>query len=267
MTTPTTLTSPSQPSGRRKPSGRRTTRHTALAVDLGSCTAAVWATHRGTVTGPCGDPDAAAGTLVRRGRVVDVDGCVALLTDLVRRYPEPVPPGAVVAACRPVLASDADQRAVRRVLDAVFAPARVLFIDTVRAAAAGSGAAAGTLLVVDVGAELTEVGLLVDGCVAAARRAEIGTRDLARGATVDLIADIVVRHVDGLRAGTGATGVATALARGALLVGDGALHPGLAPAVAEGLRGRVHRAAAPRTAALHGAGLAAMSLLRHPGGV
>jgi len=259
MTTPANLASPA------RPARRRVTVPTALAVDLGSRTMSVWATHRGTVSGPCGDPAAATGTLVRRGRIVDVDGCADLLAQLTSRYPEPVPAGAVVVACRPVLATDADQQATRRVLDAVFAPSRVLFLDTVRAAAVGSGAAAGTVLVVDVGAELTEVGLLTNGRVVAARRTEMGTRDLARGATVDLIADNVVRHVEDLRHDPGAAGVATALARGVLLVGDGAVHPGLAPAVAQGLRVRVHRAAAPRTAAINGAGLAAMSLLRHPG--
>ncbi|MEV4701716.1 cell shape-determining protein MreB [Actinoplanes sp. NPDC049316] len=233
---------------------------TALAVDLGSRSAGVWASQRGTVSGPCGDADAP----VRRGRVVDVDGCVTLLTGLVRRYPEPVPPGGVVVACRPVLAAPADEQAARRVLDAVFAPARVVFVDTVRAAAIGSGAAAGSLLVVDAGAELTEVALLLDGRVTAARRTDIGTRDLTRGATTGLLADTVVRHLDELRAGPERPEVLSALARGPLLVGDGALQPDLAPALSRALRGPVHRAAAPRTAALTGAGLAAMSLLRHP---
>ncbi|MGA5300165.1 rod shape-determining protein [Nucisporomicrobium flavum] len=238
----------------------------AVAVDLGSRTAGVWAAHRGTVSGPCGDPSAPAGTLVRRGRVVDADGCVDVLTQLVRRYPQPVPSGAVVVACRPVLASEADQAATRHVLDTVFAPARIMFVDGVRAAAIGSGAAAGSLLVVDVGAELTEVALLSDGRVVAARRSEIGTRDLSRGATVELLGDCVVGHVHDLRTGADASHVLTAVARGLLLVGDGALHPGLASAVSGALRVRVHRAAAPRTAALNGAGLAAMSLARHPAG-
>jgi rod shape-determining protein MreB len=51
-----------------------------------------------------------------------------------------------------------------------------------------------------------------------------------------------------------------------LVVGDGALYPGLTAAVSGALRARVHLAAAPRTAALNGAGLAAMSLLRPPAG-
>ncbi|MFI7602222.1 rod shape-determining protein [Actinoplanes sp. NPDC049681] len=234
---------------------------TTLAVDLGSCTAGVWAAHRGTVTGPLGHPYAS------RGRVVDVDGCAAVLSRLVRQYEQPVRPGGVVVACRPVLASEDEQAAVRRVLGLAFAPRRVLFVDTVRAAAIGSGSAAGTLLIVDVGAGLTEVALLRNGHVVAARRTEIGTGDLSRGATVDQLGDIVVRHVDDLRSGPEMPDVLTAMARGLLLVGDGAVQPGLVPAVSGALGARVHRAAAPRTAALSGAGMAATSLSRHPAGV
>jgi rod shape-determining protein MreB len=249
------------PNGQPPAVGRRAP---ALAVDLGSSTVGVWTAHHGTVSGSSADPATSGSPSVRRGRVVDIAGCTDLLSHLVRRYPEPVPAGGVVVACRPVLATGADQEAARRVLDAVFAPARLLFIDTVRAAAIGAGAAAGTLLVVDVGAELTEVALLRDGRVIAARRTGLGTRDLTRGATVDLISDNVVRHIGDLRSGPDTADVLTALARGVLLVGDGAVHPGLAPAVSGSLHVRVHRAAAPRTAALHGAGLAARSLLRHP---
>jgi rod shape-determining protein MreB len=82
-----------------------------------------------------------------------------------------------MVACRPVLAAPVDQDAIRRVVTAVFAPSRVLLIDTVRAAAIGSGAATGVLLVVDFGSQLTEVAVLLDGRVAAARRADMGTND------------------------------------------------------------------------------------------
>ena len=151
-----------QASPPRQGSDRRTTSSTAIAVDLGSCTAGVWAAHHGAISAPWGEGSAAGGALVRRGSIVDVDGCTNLLSRLVRRYPQPVPDGGVVVACRPLLAGEDDQDAARRVIDAVFAPARLLFIDTVSAAAIGSGAAAGALLVVDVGAELTEVALLKD---------------------------------------------------------------------------------------------------------
>lgn len=242
----------------------RTPPPAAVAVDLGSSTAGVWVTHRGTVTAPCGDAFAATTTLVRRGRVVDVDGCVALLSQLLRRYSDPVPAGAVVAVCRPVLAGEREQTAMRRVLEAVFAPTRLAFVDTVRAAAIGSGATAGTLLIADVGAELTEVALLRHGRVVTARRAEIGTRDLTRGATADLLAEIAARHVRELCDATNPAELAPALSRGMLLVGDGAVHADVTAALSAALGLRIHRAASPRTAALNGAGLAAMSLLRHP---
>jgi rod shape-determining protein MreB len=182
---------------------------------------------------------------------------------LVGRYADPIAAGGVAVACRPVLASEQVQAMMRRVLVVVFQPTRLVFIDTVRAAAIGSGAAAGALLVADLGAQLTELALLKDGRVIAARRAEIGTRDLLRGATVDVIVDNVARHVDDLR-GTAASELASAITRGMLLVGDGALHPDLPLALSAALRLHTHRAAAPRTAALNGAGLAAMSLLHHP---
>ncbi|HET6534272.1 MAG TPA: rod shape-determining protein [Actinoplanes sp.] len=236
----------------------------ALAVDLGSGVAGMWAAHQGTVTVSCGDGYVAADALMRRGRVVDVDGCVVLLQHLVAQYPQPVPTGGVVVACQPVLATEADRTVTRRVLDAVFAPARLHFIDTVRAAAIGSGAAAGTLLVTDVGAQLTEVALLRNGRVIAARRSDVGTRDLAHGATVDLVSGNAARHLHDLRTDPAAADLPTATARGMLLVGDGATRPDLALALSRSLRLRVHRAADPRTTALNGAGLAAMSLLRHP---
>ncbi|MBM7077241.1 cell shape-determining protein MreB [Micromonospora sp. MMS20-R1-14] len=200
---------------------------TAVAIDLGSSSIGVWAAHRGTISAPCGDA-----------------------------FP--------VAACRPVLAGEHDQTVVRRVVEAVLAPSHLVFIDTVRAAAIGSGAAAGSLLVTDVGAQLTEVALLDHGRVVAARRADIGTRDLARGATVDLVSDVVAHHLEALWGETARTQLAPALTRGLLVVGDGATHPGLSAALSAVLRLLVYRAASPRTAALNGAGLAAMSLLRHP---
>jgi hypothetical protein len=80
-----------------------------------------------------------------------------------------LPVGPVVEAYQPVPAAPADQDAIRRVATAAFAPSRVLLIDTVRAAAIRSGAATEMLLVADVGAQLTEVAVLVDSRVAAAR--------------------------------------------------------------------------------------------------
>jgi rod shape-determining protein MreB len=106
-----------------------------------------------------------------------------------------LPVAPVVVACRPVLSAPADQDAIRRVVTAAFVPSRVLVMDTVRAAAIGSGAATGVLLIVDVGTQLSEVAVLIDGRVAAGRRAEVGTHDPASGGAPRLLAGVVTRHV------------------------------------------------------------------------
>ncbi|MEU5943155.1 rod shape-determining protein [Micromonospora sp. NPDC047548] len=267
VSVPTNATTISRPAGQRlvPDTGSAAKPTTALAVDLGSGSVGVWAAHRGFLSGPCGDAFASVGRLVRRGQIVDAAGCATLLSDLLRQYTDPVPAGGIVVACRPVLSTQADEQAMRRVLTDAFAPSRLLFIDTVRAAAIGAGAAAGTLLIADVGAQLTEVAVLRHGHVIAARRTNIGTRDTNREASPDLLPEIVRRHVNDLRADPAAPGLASAAAaRGLILVGDGALHPGLSVRLSAALRLRVHCAAAPRTAALNGAALAAMTALRHP---
>ncbi|MEV0895270.1 rod shape-determining protein [Actinoplanes sp. NPDC049802] len=241
----------------------RRTSPVAFAVDLGSSTAAVWAADRGVVTGPTAR--ASGGALIRRGRVADLDGCVTLLTELINRYPDPAPVADVVVACRPVLSTEAEQTLMRQVIDSAFAPRRTLFIDTVRAAAIGAGAVAGSLLVVDLGAEITETALLEQGRVTAARRADIGTHDLGSGSGLDRLTGVVAAHVDDLRAVSGDEAMGEATARGLLLVGDGALHADLPAALEHALDLRVHRAADPCAAALNGAGRAALSALRHPG--
>jgi rod shape-determining protein MreB and related proteins len=250
--------------GRPHVPGQPETSASAVAVNLGGCTTGLWAAHRGTVSASYGDAGSPAGRVVRRGRIVDVAECITALSALARQYVEPVPRGGLIVACRPVLSTEAEQRVSRRVLEAVFEPRRVLFIDTVRAAAIGSGAAAGTLLVIDVGAELTEVALLQEGRVVTARRTDVGVRDLAHGATVDLISNGIVRYIDGLRAGQWSLYMTAAMRRGVLLAGAGALNPELFTRLSSKLRVPVHRAATPLTAALHGAGLAATSVLRHP---
>lgn len=230
----------------------------AVAVDLGSNTAGVWAARRGVVSGPTG------GDAVRRGRVADVDGCTSVLTSLIERLPAPMPPADLLVACRPVLTSEADEALMRRVLDSAFAPRRIVFIDSVRAAAIGAGATAGSLLIADIGAQVTQVALLDHGRVAAARRTGIGTRDLDRGATVDLLTDVVAGHLRNLREDNPDADLAEAVERGLLLVGDGASRPGLSGALAAATGLRVHRATDPHTTALNGARIAAASALRHP---
>jgi rod shape-determining protein MreB len=242
-----------------------TTRPTAIAVNLGSGQTHVWVAGRGSLTCPSGDTAGTSLAPVRRGRVADRSGCADVLAKLIRQYRDPVPAGPVVAVCRPVLATMAEQYAMRQVVAAVFGSSRVLFIDTVRAAAIGSGAAAGNLLIADIGAELTEVAVLEHGRVKAARRMDVGTRDLKRGAPAELLAHTTTRMINELRHDPAAQALVSAAAiRGLMVVGDGATAPNLRLRIAASLRIPVRSAVAPWTAAINGAGLAAMSAARHP---
>ncbi|MET7751410.1 cell shape-determining protein MreB [Micromonospora sp. NPDC005367] len=234
-----------------------------IAVDLGSAHLRIWLGPGGVLSVPVGQ--GLRTPVVRRGRIVDGSACAVELRRLLREHRAPLPVGALVVACRPVLATAADQEATRRVLTAVFAPSRLLFVDSVRAGAIGAGAAAGTLLLADVGAQLTEVALLEEGRVVAARRADVGTRDLNHAVTAAMLADTTaglireLRQVPELR-----PMISASLARGLIVVGDGATRPDLTARLVATLGASVHRAASPRTAALTGASLAAVAATRHP---
>jgi rod shape-determining protein MreB len=237
----------------------------AVAVDIGSGQVRLWVVGDGVRVAPSvGGAPSRPTPLVRRGRIVDAAGCVSLLTRLLRQSSPPRPAGPVVVACRPVLATGADQDAIRRVVQAVFAPSRLLLIDTVRAAAIGSGAVAGVLLVADVGARLTEVAVLVDGRVLAAREAEVGTHDPTRGGAGPL-AGVVARLIADIGAHPRLRRLtASALARGLVIAGDGASLPELTDRLTVNLRAPVRPVASARLAALSGAGVAAMAAGRHP---
>jgi rod shape-determining protein MreB len=239
---------------------------TAVAVDLGSGQARIWAVGRGLRVAPTnGNGRAQVTEFVRRGRILSAAGCVCLLTELSRALPGSLPAGSVVVACRPVRYTPSDDDALRRVVAEVFAPSRVLLIDTVRAAAIGCAAASGVLMVVDIGAQLTELAVLVDGRVAGARCAETGTSDSTPGGRPRVLAGVVTRLVDGVRRTPHLRRLtAAALARGILVVGNGATIPELTTRLADNLRVPVHPAPSPRVVTLSGAGLAAMAACRHP---
>ncbi|MEU7876517.1 rod shape-determining protein [Dactylosporangium sp. NPDC049140] len=240
-----------------------TTRPAAVAVDLGSGRTRIWASGQPVLSAPTfSDSLMNPSRLVHRGRIADPAGYERLLTRLLRRYHRPLPAGAVVVACRPVLATADDEAAVRRLLTAVFAPSRLLFIDSIRAAAIGVGATPGVLLVADVGAQLTEVAVLTGGGVAAARRADIGVADLIRPTELDPIVHTIIDLVDDLRRDPRCQDVTDAMTRRGLLLVGGAAGPQLA-ARAAGAMGMAARAATrPRIVAVRGAGLAALAALR-----
>jgi len=236
----------------------------AVAVDLGSGFTRIWTAGRPTLSVPTISDSLTNPTrLVHRGRITDTAGYEQLLTRLLRRFHRPQPAGAVVVACRPVLATADDEDTARRLLTAVFAPSRLLFIDTVRAAAIGAGATPGVLLVADVGAQLTEVAVLTGGGVAAARRADVGVSDLIAPTEPDPIVHTIVDLVGDMRRDPHCRDLTGIVARrGLLLVGGAATRPELAARTAGALGMAVRPAARPRAAAVRGAGLAALAALR-----
>ncbi|MET7280777.1 rod shape-determining protein [Kribbella sp. NPDC005582] len=163
----------------------------------------------------------------------------------------------------PVLCTDDERGAALTALEILDAGI-VLTIDSVKAAALGAGAdLAEPLLVVDIGAHLTEVGLLVDGRVTHADRIEIGTLDLGRTTPVaHLVQSVVGVVTDLLQLDCGGQ-VVDALERGPLLTGGGALRPQITSQLAKRLLAPVRPAPAPHFAAVRGAGLALGSVGRH----
>lgn len=238
----------------RKPASRVR----GLAVDIGSSRTRVWAPGAGVLADVPSGP-------VRRGRVTDAAPHQRLLREVADSVFGDDRSDAVVMLCHPVLAGP-EQRAAARRMMAELGPARVVSVDSARAAAAYAGpTGGGPLLVVDLGAELTEVTLLVDGMVQDARLAELGLDDLpepggSTAAVVHTAADMVMDLWRRDRAGA----VRGALRRGILVAGGGALRMDLTSRLALRLGVRLRLANDPATSTVRGAGLLLSSDLRHP---
>ncbi|WP_413804924.1 rod shape-determining protein [Streptomyces sp. OE57] len=142
-----------------------------LALDLGSARTRAWIAGRGlildvpTIT----FPGAGAVYPIQRGAIVDVPGTARLLDRLLsHRLPRLTRPLVVVTA--PVLGGPAHRERARTAVE-VLRPRAVLTVPTARAIALAADADLSLpLLVVDIGAHLTEVVLLLDGLVFDARR-------------------------------------------------------------------------------------------------
>jgi rod shape-determining protein MreB len=243
--------------GRRSP---------GIAVDLGSARTRAWMPDHGLVVDvPTKTPPGAQGSCfpVRRGQVVDLPGAVRLLDHLLGRRAG-VGNCSIVVLTTPVLCVDEHRVTTLAALEVLDART-VLTIDSVKAAAIGAGAELKQpLLVVDIGAHLTEVGLLVDGAVAQPCRLDLGTSDLGAATTAaDLVHWIGTVVMDLLRDDLGPH-VVDALERGPLLTGGGALRPEITYRLAKRLCAPVRSAPAPHLAAVRGAGLALVAAHRHP---
>ncbi|GGM63109.1 rod shape-determining protein [Dactylosporangium sucinum] len=254
-----------RPDATRRPGETTPREPAAVGVDLGSANIRIWASGRGAVQAANPAPAAAPWSgPVARGRIIDPEPVQRVLSGLLSGQRRPLPAGAVVVACRPVGSDARAELALREVLTTVFEPARLLFVDTLRAAAIGAGAAPGPVLIADVGAHLTEVAVLAGGVIVAAQRRNVGLHDHDGGpdpdaAVVAAVADLIglVRLQSSHR-----QAIATAVRGGVLLVGGGAIRPRLAARVAGAAGTPVRRPVAPHLAAVRGAGLAALAALR-----
>lgn len=253
-----------------------------VALDLGSARIRAWTAGHGEVldvpaparpergpgpgpTPPPGAPGAGAapgGRPVHRGAVVDEAGCAHILRGLLaHRLPRAARP--VVVLTTPALASPAE-RAAARSAAAVLRPRSVLTVPAARAVALAAGAdLSRPLLVVDIGAHLTEVVLLDDGAVADARRVCLGTGDLGVAAPGDIV-DAVTTMLAGTIRQDGAAMVPGALARGVLLAGGGALRPEIRYRLASRLHAPLAVVPAPHTAAVRGAARLLEAARLHP---
>lgn len=251
---------------RRRGAWSATRRSSGIAIDLGSARTRAWMPDCGllvdapTVT-PAGAGDGCRP--VQRGVVVDLQGATRCLDQLLG-------PAAglgqysIVVLTTPLRCTELNRSVALAALEVLDART-VVTIESVKAAALGAGAdLTRPLLVVDIGADLTEVGLLVDGGVTEASRFEVGTSDL--GATTglaELVQSIVGAVTQLLRLDCGAQ-VVDALDRGPLLIGGGALRPEITYRLSKRLLAPVWPAPAPHNAAVRGAGLALVAAQRHP---
>ncbi|MFG1812212.1 rod shape-determining protein [Kribbella sp. NPDC049174] len=237
-----------------------------LALDLGSARTRAWLPTVGLVVDAptIAPPFAEAGYPVRRGTIVDPAGAAALLGHLLRSHRAPRYRPALVVVTHPVLSTDADRSAVLTVVESL-RPRAVLTIESVRAAALGANAdLVRPLLVIDLGADLTEVAVLTGGALIEARRVPLGTSDFG-SITVDDLVDAVGELVTVLLHRPCGPQVVDALDRGPLLTGGGAMRPAITYRLAKRLSSPIQTAFAPHTVAVRGACAALLAANRHPG--
>lgn len=236
-----------------------------LAIDLGSSRTRAWIPGQGVVAdtgnGPGGEYG--QGSPVRRGRIVDTESCGRMLGRIADTALGADRSDTMFVLSHPVLAGPEHRAAAREIL-AALGPSSVIVLDSARAAAAYAGPQdGGPLLVVDIGAELTEATLLVDGLVRDARLAETGLSDLEPGdpptAVVRAVLDMVMAMWQQDRHGA----VLGALRKGPLLAGGGALRPDVTNRIAVRLGVPVRLPDDPATTVVRGAGLFLSSVLRH----
>lgn len=240
-------------------------RCSGIALDLGSARTRAWVSGRRmildvpTVTFP-GD---GATYPIQRGTIVDTAGTARMLDRLLRpRLPRFGRPLLILTT--PVLGGVA-YRAEARAAVEVLRPRTVLTVPAARAVAEAADAdLAHPVLVVDLGAHVTEVTLLTDGAVTDARRTALGTSDLDCLAPPAQLTDAVAAMVTGMLDQDSTSQMSDALRRGALLAGGGALRPDVTWHLTGRLQVPVRLVPSPHTAAVRGAAKLLRAAHGHP---
>ncbi|GAA2332970.1 rod shape-determining protein [Streptomyces kunmingensis] len=240
-------------------------RCSGIALDLGSARTRAWTSGRRmildvpTVT----FPGSGATYPIQRGTIVDTPGTARMLDRLLcHRLPRFGRPLLILTT--PVLGGIA-YRAEARAAVEILRPRTVLTVTTARAVAVAADAdLAHPLLVVDIGAHLTEVTLLADGAVTDARCTALGTSDLDSLTPPARITEAVVTMVTGMLDQDHTSQTLDALRRGVLLAGGGALRPDITYHLTDRLRAPVQPVPAPHTAAVRGAATLLQAAHAHP---
>ncbi|NEC88447.1 rod shape-determining protein [Streptomyces sp. SID12501] len=261
----TTAPGPRAPAARHR-SWPRCRQCTGIALDLGSARTRAWTSgRRGILDVPTVTFPGVGGTHpVQRGTIVDAPGTARMLHRLLgRRLPRFGRPLLILTT--PALGGVA-YRATARTAVEVLRPHAVLTVPTARAVAMAVDAdLTHPLLVVDIGAHLTEVTLLTDGAVTDARHTALGTTDLDSRTPPARIAEAVVAMVTAMLDQDTTAQTLDALQRGALLAGGGALRPDLTYRLTGQLHAPVQTVPAPHTAAVRGAAKLLQAAHTHPG--
>ncbi|CAM5652321.1 Rod shape-determining protein OS=Streptomyces tendae OX=1932 GN=GUR47_31135 PE=4 SV=1 [Streptomyces tendae] len=148
----------------------------------------------------------------------------------------------------------------------VLRPRTVLTVPGARAVALAAGADhVRPLLVVDIGAQLTEVVLLVDGAVIDARRTALGTADLSRRHPASArITDVVVGMVTAMLRQDGTSLHGRPRCAAACCWRAAALRPAITAGLPAGWTDHCRAVPAPHTAAVRGAAALLTAAHRHP---
>ncbi|WP_369275524.1 hypothetical protein AB5J55_41090 [Streptomyces sp. R11] len=236
-----------------------------IALDLGSARTRAWVSARRTILDVPTVTLPGDGTShpILRGTIVDAPATARMLDRLLGHL-LPRFGSRLIVLTTPVLGGVTFRKEARTALEPL-RPHTVLTVPSARAVATAAGAdLTRPLLVVDIGAGITEVVLLADGAVTDARHAVLGTSDLDGLTPPTQITDAVTAMVTTMLEEDHTAQTLDALQRGVLLAGGGALRPDITYPLTARLHAPIKPVAAPHTAAVRGAARLLEAAHTHP---